>query len=108
MRGEPIRRYPNEPVKHGGVNQDHRGGAVGGWLKTPPVPSDLPRETKGEGTPQRSSQGNSGLTCEEMSLEAPKKLAATLHGSGKANGSEEKMGKDPSPLSASLPGTLGT
>ena len=109
MRGEPIRRYPNEPAKHGrGVNQDHRSGAVGGWLETPPVSSDLPREKKEEGTPQRSSQGNSGLTGEEISLEVPKKLARTLHGSGKANGSEENVGKEPSPSSASLPSILGT
>lgn len=109
LRGDLIRRYPNEPAKHGrGVNQDHRSGAVGGWLETPPVSSDLPREKKEKGTPQRSSQGNSGLTGEETSLEKPKKLAGTLHGSGKAIGSEEKVGKEPSPLSASLPSTLGT
>ena len=109
LRGEPIRRYPNELVKHGGgVNQDHRGGVVEGWQNTPPVPSDLPREKKGGSTPQRSSQGNSGLASEETSCKVPIKLVGTLHGSGKANGSEEKVGKEPSSLSSCLPGTLGT
>ena len=109
LRGESIRRYPKEPVKHGGgVNQDQKGGAVEGWLEMQHVPSDLPGEKKGEGTFQRSSQDNSGLTGEETSVEVPKKLVETLYESGKANGSKEKVGKEPSSSSASLPGTLGT
>ena len=109
LRGEPIGRYPKEPVKHSrGVNQDHRGGAVKGWLEMQHVPFDLAGEKKGEGTFQRSSQDNSGLTGEETSVEAPKKLVETLHESGKANGSEEKVGKEPSSSSASFPGTIGT
>ena len=97
LRGEPNRRYPKEPVNHGGgENQEYRGGVTRVKLEKTQNPFDVPGEKPVGGSDHVTelfSQGGSSLTWEEANLDVPKLLTKMLHGNGKVDGRKEREKK---------------
>nr|POF10194.1 uncharacterized protein CFP56_14134 [Quercus suber] len=94
LRGDPYGRFQKEPGRYGGgETQGRRGVVAGGRLEWNHDQSDVPGEKTKVGenhVTEPAYFGSSSLPGIDATLEAPKQLTVTTHGSSKGEGAGVK------------------